>query len=99
MGASIARSIGRVLIKSVASHGTPTIVRSVRSSRNLVKSKKLCATFFPTRIIEAILKSFQIVIKDRDTGRSRGFGFVKYAQDQDADTAMAQMNNIESVVS
>lgn len=39
----------------------------------------------------------QIVVKDRDTGRSRGFGFVRYAQDQDADTAIQAMNNIEWV--
>jgi len=37
----------------------------------------------------------QIVVKDRDTGRSRGFGFVRYSQDQDADAAIQQMNNIE----
>ena len=37
----------------------------------------------------------QIVVKDRDTGRSRGFGFVRYSQEQDADTAIQSMNNIE----
>ena len=37
----------------------------------------------------------QIVVKDRDTGRSRGFGFVRYSQDQDADTAIQAMNNVE----
>lgn len=37
----------------------------------------------------------QIVVKDRDTGRSRGFGFVRYGQDQDADNAIQAMNNIE----
>jgi len=36
-----------------------------------------------------------VVVKDRDTGRSRGFGFVRFAQDSDADTAMQQMNNVE----
>lgn len=36
-----------------------------------------------------------VVVKDRDTGRSRGFGFVRYANDADADTAIAQMNNVD----
>ncbi|KAF8544272.1 hypothetical protein BDD12DRAFT_816491 [Trichophaea hybrida] len=29
-----------------------------------------------------------VVVKDRDTGRSRGFGFVRYASDEDADRAV-----------
>ncbi len=32
------------------------------------------------------------VIYDRDTGRSRGFGFVTFAEATDANTAMEQMN-------
>jgi len=36
-----------------------------------------------------------IVVKDRDTGRSRGFGFVRYGQESDADAAIASMNNVE----
>lgn len=36
-----------------------------------------------------------IVVKDRDTGRSRGFGFVRYGSDQHADSAIASMNNVE----
>ncbi|SLM40132.1 rna recognition domain-containing protein [Lasallia pustulata] len=36
-----------------------------------------------------------IVVKDRDTGRSRGFGFVRYGQETDADQAIASMNNVE----
>jgi RNA recognition motif-containing protein len=34
-------------------------------------------------------------VKDRDTGRSRGFGFVRFAQDTEADAAMENMNNVE----
>ncbi|KAF2426452.1 hypothetical protein EJ08DRAFT_551311, partial [Tothia fuscella] len=36
-----------------------------------------------------------VVVKDRDTGRSRGFGFVRFAQDSEADAAIAGMNNVE----
>ncbi|KAK6587208.1 hypothetical protein PZA11_000498 [Diplocarpon coronariae] len=36
-----------------------------------------------------------VVVKDRDTGRSRGFGFVRYGSDADADAAIAGMNDVE----
>src|SRR5262245_8594061 len=36
-----------------------------------------------------------IVISDRDTGRSRGFGFVTFENARDADQAIAQMNGAE----
>ncbi|KAJ5059910.1 hypothetical protein J3E72DRAFT_320603 [Bipolaris maydis] len=39
-----------------------------------------------------------VVVKDRDTGRSRGFGFVRYAQETEADAAMQAMNNEEYAV-
>ena len=32
------------------------------------------------------------VITDRDTGRSRGFGFVTFAQDEDAKSAISKMD-------
>jgi len=32
------------------------------------------------------------VISDRDTGRSRGFGFVEMASDEDAQKAIAELN-------
>ena len=35
------------------------------------------------------------VIMDRETGRSRGFGFVTYAEDADADRAVAEMDGAE----
>ncbi|KAJ5909680.1 Nucleotide-binding alpha-beta plait [Penicillium tannophilum] len=36
-----------------------------------------------------------IVVKDRATLRSRGFGFVRFATDAEADAAMNEMNNVE----
>jgi RNA recognition motif-containing protein len=33
-----------------------------------------------------------VVIADRETGRSRGFGFVTYAKDADADRALADLS-------
>ncbi|MBO6935460.1 MAG: RNA-binding protein [Deltaproteobacteria bacterium] len=35
------------------------------------------------------------VITERDTGRSRGFGFVTFAEDADADRAMEEMNGAD----
>ncbi|KAK2810124.1 hypothetical protein FQN49_008560 [Arthroderma sp. PD_2] len=36
-----------------------------------------------------------IVVKDRDTHRSRGFGFVRFANESEADAALNAMNNQE----
>ena len=36
-------------------------------------------------------------MKDRDTGRSRGFGFVRFAEESAAESAISAMNNVEFV--
>ncbi len=36
-----------------------------------------------------------VVVMDRDTGRSRGFGFVTFANDENAQKALAEMNGAE----
>lgn len=36
-----------------------------------------------------------VVVKDRDTGRSRGFGFVRFQQESEADAAIDGMNEVE----
>ncbi len=35
------------------------------------------------------------IIEDRETGRSRGFGFVEMASKEDADTAISELNGKE----
>ena len=37
------------------------------------------------------------MVKDRDTGRSRGFGFVRFSEEAAAESAISAMNNVESV--
>ena len=76
----------------VASHGTRTTSPCAPSSKSLDKSKRQCVRPCPV-VPHAHLP--QIVVKDRDTGRSRGFGFVRYSTDADAEKAIQSMNNVE----
>ena len=36
-----------------------------------------------------------VIIMDRDTGRSRGFGFVEFATEADAQEAIQKLNGVE----
>ena len=56
-----------------------------------VDSSALEALFSP----HGNVQSAQI-INDRDTGRSKGFGFVEMGSDGEAQTAIAAMNGFES---
>jgi RNA recognition motif-containing protein len=52
---------------------------------------------------ETLLAGFQqygkvveaVIVKDRETNYSRGFGFVTFTRDVDADAAVSAMNNVE----
>lgn len=46
-------------------------------------------------VLICLFRSIQVVVKDRDTGRSRGFGFVRYGNDADAENAIANMDGQE----
>lgn len=36
-----------------------------------------------------------VIITDKATGRSKGFGFVTFSNDEDADNAVSEMNGME----
>src|SRR5262245_7032396 len=53
-------------------------------------SERLREVFARTGTVESAT-----VVTDRDTGRSRGFGFVEMATEEDAQQAVAQLNGQE----
>ena len=56
---------------------------------------------YPLRLERCLFteaSSFKVAVKDRETQRSRGFGFVKFANDADADAAMNALNGTEYVI-
>lgn len=64
-------------------------------------AKKLFVGNLPYSVDEAALREMfaelgeitsASIVTDRDTGRSRGFGFVEMANDSDADAAIEAMN-------
>ena len=66
--------------------------------------KRLFVGSLPYKITEDEMKDFfaQVgevvsvrIITDRDTGRSKGFGFVEMADDAAGDKAIAELNNKE----
>jgi hypothetical protein len=76
------------------------MVLCARSLKSSAKSKKPSVPHPVTPVtarVARLLTLPQVVVKDRDTGRSRGFGFVRFANDADADAAMGALNNEEYV--
>lgn len=52
-------------------------------------------SLFPFHDYSISEQQHQIVMRDRDTGRSRGFGFVTYATSQEAEQAIGMLNEQE----
>lgn len=40
---------------------------------------------------------FQMVMTDRNTGNSRGFGYVRFANEEEADRTTKEMDDVDSV--
>ena len=55
-----------------------------------VNDRQLEELFAPKGIVTSAT-----VITDRETGQSKGFGFVEFEKDEDADKAIAELNGTE----
>ena len=71
---------------------------------NFLNNKKLFVGSLPWAIDDAGLASLFAqagtvvsaqVVKDRDTGRSRGFGFVEMSTDEEAQAAVSNLNGTD----
>jgi hypothetical protein len=82
---------------SAALPGTPLTPLCARVSRNTARSRKPSVHRAITARPPLTPTAIQIVVKDRDTLRSRGFGFVRFEVENDAEAAMYAMNNQECV--
>jgi cold-inducible RNA-binding protein len=82
-----------------------TVLRSLTKSQEFIVKKKLYVGNLPFDTQEDLLRnmfgadgrkvqSVQI-ISDRMTGRSKGFGFVEFESEQDAETALQAFNGKE----
>lgn len=67
-------------------------------------SKKLFVGNLPWKVSEDELRDVfgqygeiedLIILKDKETGKAKGFGFVTYKESADADAAIEKLNNFE----
>ncbi len=93
---------GRRVYRDVARRASPRRVALTEKKR--VMSKKLFVGSLSWDTNDESLRnafsthgeiSEAVVVSDRDTGRSRGFGFVTFEDDESADKAVAALNGTE----
>src|SRR5207249_3345245 len=89
----------RAALRAAASRGSFLVRTGVRMGKKLyvgnlsysVTDSDLLKMFEPHGTVESAQ-----VIMDRDTGRSKGFGFVEMKSDQEAQAAIAALNGQDS---